>query len=81
MQLQNMEKHGGIWSQLASDICKLLREMMVSPWVTSHRCDEKRGEECVFCESRVIWHQMALNLVSFIAPQELQLQPDVSVRQ
>ncbi|KAF4533554.1 hypothetical protein B566_EDAN001039 [Ephemera danica] len=54
MQLQNMEKHCGIWSVLAADICKLLREMMVSPWVTSHRCDEKRGEECVFCESRIL---------------------------
>lgn len=72
MQLQSMEKHAGIWSALAADICKLLRKMIVSPWVTSHQCDEKRGEECI------IRHQIALSLVSFIAPQTPQQQPDVS---
>lgn len=78
MQLQNMEKHAGIWTCLASDVCKLLRNMIVSPWVKSHHCEDKRSEECVLCESRVIWHQMALKLVSFITPQQLHQQPDVS---
>ncbi|XP_059468536.1 protein unc-79 homolog isoform X3 [Neocloeon triangulifer] len=79
MQLQSMERHSGIWGALATDICRLLRNMIISPWVTSHRCDEKRGEECLFCESRVIWHQMALNLVTYIAPDLPQQQPESEI--
>ncbi|XP_065352317.1 protein unc-79 homolog isoform X2 [Cloeon dipterum] len=79
MQLQCMERHSGIWGALATEICKLLRNMIISPWVTSHKCDGKQSEECMFCESRVIWHQMALHLVTYIAPDLPLQQPDSEI--
>lgn len=76
MELQEVEKHNGVHTSLAEDVSQLLKLMVSSSWVGSHSCASKN--DCVFCESSVMWHQLALQLVEFLSPDHPVNPPDVS---
>jgi hypothetical protein len=68
MELQNIDKHTGINSWICKDACHLLKSADIVQWSTQHLCNNIT--ECGFCESAVIWHQLCLQLVTFIAPKK-----------
>ncbi|XP_021924860.1 protein unc-79 homolog isoform X4 [Zootermopsis nevadensis] len=74
MELQEVEKHNGVHTSLAEDVSQLLKLMVSSSWVGSHSCASKN--DCVFCESSVMWHQLALQLVEFLSPDHPVNPPD-----
>lgn len=76
MELQEVEKHNGVHTALAEDVSQLLKLMVSASWVGSHSCASKN--DCVFCESSVMWHQLALELVEFLSPDHPVTPPDVS---
>lgn len=71
-----MEKHSGVHTSLSEDVSQLLKLMASASWVGSHSCASKN--DCVFCESSVMWHQLALQLIEFLAPDHPVNPPDVS---
>jgi len=71
-----VEKHNGVQTSLSEDVSQLLKLMVSASWVGSHSCASKN--DCVFCESSVIWHQLALQLIEFLAPEHPVSPPDVS---
>jgi hypothetical protein len=76
MELQGVEKHNGVHTSLSEDVSQLLQVMVSASWVGSHSCASKN--DCVFCESNVMWHQLALQLIEFLAPDHPVNPPDVS---
>lgn len=75
MELQNTDKHSGITTSLAQDVWQLLRSMLTAQWSAPHHCERR---ECSHCEARVMWHQLALELVTIINPEMTAHPPDVS---
>jgi len=71
-----VEKHNGVHTSLSEDVSQLLKLMSSASWVGSHSCASKN--DCVFCESSVMWHQLALQLIEFLAPDHPVNPPDVS---
>lgn len=76
MELQSTEKHSGLSTSLAQDVWHLLRSMLSAVWTTAHQKCERR--ECGHCEARVMWYQLALELVALINPENTAHPPDVS---
>ena len=76
MELQEVEPHTGITTTTAQDACRLLKTMVGASWNGTHSCSDR--SECMFCESCVMWYQLALQLVKFLAPQNPAHPPDVS---
>lgn len=76
MELQDIDKHTGINSWVCRDACGLMKSMVAATWSGSHKCSA--DSECTYCESRVIWHQLCLQLVSYMAPENPVYPPDVS---
>lgn len=76
MELQNISKHTGVSSWVCKDVCNLLKSTDIAHWTQNHACCEEA--ECSFCESTVIWHQLCLQLLTYIAPKYLAHPPDVS---
>ncbi|XP_068085270.1 protein unc-79 homolog [Anabrus simplex] len=78
LELQEVEKHSGVHTTLAQDVCKLLKGMVSVSWTDGHACSSNK-DECLFCESCVMWYQLALELVEFLAPESPAHPPDVSI--
>lgn len=78
MELQNTEKHSGLATSLAQDVWHLLRSMLSAQWTSAHHCERR---ECSHCEARVMWYQLALELVTLINPENTAHPPDVSTFQ
>ena len=76
MELQKIEKHTGVSSWVCKDVCHLLKSTNIAYWKTQHICTNI--SECSFCESMVIWHQLCLQILIYIAPEKLANPPDVS---
>lgn len=76
MELQNISKHTGVGSWVCKDVCNLLKSTDIASWILNHMCFG--GIECLFCESTVIWHQLCLQLLTYIVPKQLAYPPDVS---
>lgn len=88
MELQGVEWHAGVSTPLAQDVWALLRTMLTTQWAAPPlepstlrtrmcgRCCARR--ECSQCEARVIWYQLALELVQAMNPEHSAHPPDVS---
>ncbi|CAL7949507.1 unnamed protein product [Xylocopa violacea] len=74
MELQSVDKHTGINSWVCRDACRLMKSIVASNWNNCHVCNT--DTECTYCESRVIWHQLCLQLVSYMAPENPAYPPD-----
>lgn len=77
MELQEMEPHMGITTSSAQDACRLLKAMVAASWNGTHTCSDR--SECMYCESCVMWYQLALQLVKFLSPENPAHPPDVSI--
>lgn len=84
IELQDIEQHMGIHvnSKVCENICRLLKCMVTAArvGVGSHVCamKVKQVSECAYCEASVMWHQLSVKLVQFIAPENPVRPPDVS---
>ncbi|XP_023248204.1 uncharacterized protein LOC106640240 [Copidosoma floridanum] len=74
MELQNIEKNIGTDSWICQEACQLLKSTNVVSLSSNHSCDNI--PDCFFCESVIVWHQLSLQLLSFITPRELVNPPD-----
>ncbi|XP_043278465.1 protein unc-79 homolog isoform X2 [Venturia canescens] len=75
MELQDIDKHTGINTWVCRDACHLMKSIVSANWNDCHVC--KADSECTYCESRVIWHQLCLQLIIYMAPQNPAYPPDV----
>ncbi|XP_011871476.1 PREDICTED: protein unc-79 homolog [Vollenhovia emeryi] len=75
MELQNVDKHTGLNTKVCRDACHLMKSIVTSNWNSSHVCDTS-DIECSYCESRVIWHQLCLQLITYMAPENPAYPPD-----
>lgn len=74
MELQDVDKHTGIGSNLCRDVCRLLKCMVTASWIGhGHPCGKV---ECTHCEYSVMWHQLALRLVKHMSPMHVAHPPD-----
>lgn len=83
MELQNIEQHMGIHTQVCENVCRLLKCMVTAARVGrvgSHVCamKVKQVSECAYCEASVMWHQLSTKLVQFYAPENPVRPPDVN---
>ncbi|KOX78817.1 Protein unc-79 like protein, partial [Melipona quadrifasciata] len=76
MELQNIDKHTGINTWVCRDACRLMKSIVASNWNNRHVCST--DTECTYCESSVIWHQLCLQLVTYMAPENPAYPPDVT---
>lgn len=76
MELQSVDKHTGINTWVCQDACHLMKSIVASNWNSCHTCIS--DTECTYCESRVIWHQLCLQLITYIVPENPAYPPDVS---
>ncbi|KAG7202977.1 hypothetical protein KM043_010111 [Ampulex compressa] len=77
MELQDVDKHTGISTWVCRDACHLMKSIVASNWNNCHVCSA--DTECTYCESRVIWHQLCLQLVTYMAPENPAYPPDTIV--
>ncbi|KAJ9597430.1 hypothetical protein L9F63_011724, partial [Diploptera punctata] len=77
MELQEIEMHCGVHTSLSEDVCKLLKCMVSASWVGAHTCASKN--DCAFCESSVMWHQLALETIEYLSPENPVNPPDSQV--
>ncbi|XP_046744184.1 protein unc-79 homolog isoform X3 [Diprion similis] len=77
MELQDIDKHTGINTWVCRDACGLMKSMVAATWSGSHSC--LTDNECTYCESRVIWHQLCLQLVTYMAPENPAHPPDAVI--
>lgn len=77
MELQDIDTHTGINSNLCKDVCRLLKCMVTAPWISNHTCGFKF--ECSYCEFSVMWHQLSYQLVVYLSPRNPAHPPDVSI--
>lgn len=84
MELQDVEQHMGIHTQVCQSVCRLLKCMVTAArvGVGSHVCavKVKQVSECAYCEASIMWHQLSTKLVQFMAPENPIRPPDVSVQ-
>lgn len=102
MELQEVEQHTGIQTNVCENVSRLLKCMVTAARVgiSDHNCSMKVGlkfpgskglllisncalpqvEECGYCEASVMWHQLSIKLVQFMAPSKPMRPPDVSYR-
>lgn len=76
MELQGVEWHAGITTNQAQEVWSLLRAMITAQGGSPHSCSKT---DCSHCESRVMWYQLALELVKAMNPEYSAHPPDVSV--
>ncbi|KAG8319394.1 Protein unc-79 [Homalodisca vitripennis] len=76
MEKQGVERHTGIHTVVAQDACRLLQWMMQASWLATHVCQGSAKTECVHCELTIVWHQLALELVLYIAQENPAHPPD-----
>nr|CAH7740129.1 unnamed protein product [Callosobruchus chinensis] len=74
MELQQIDKHTGLGSSLCKDVCCLLKCMITTAYIGNHACTSK--SECPSCESSIMWHQLALQLIKFLLPVHPAHPPD-----
>ncbi|XP_049954031.1 protein unc-79 homolog [Schistocerca serialis cubense] len=79
LELQKIERHTGVTGVLSQDVCQLLKAMVAVSWRTGHTCRIDDNDQCVFCESCVMWYQLALELVKLFAPQQPAHLPDFPI--
>lgn len=77
MELQKVDRHTGINTWVCRDACHLMKCIVSSTWNSCHVCDVSDAE-CSYCESRVIWHQLCLQLITYMVPENPAYPPDVS---
>lgn len=78
MELQDIDKHTGLNSQLCKDVCWLLKCMLSSKLIGNHNCASK--SECGYCESSIMWHQLSLQLIKYLSPIYPAHPPDVNLQ-
>lgn len=78
MERHEVERFTGIHTVVAQDVCRLLQSMLSTPWLAPHSCKVASKNECPHCELGIVWHQLSLQLVEYIAPENLAHPPDVS---
>lgn len=76
MELQDVDKHAGIYSWVCREACYLMKLVMATSWSHDHVCYV--NAECTYCESKIVWHQLCLQLLTYMAPSNLAHPPDVS---
>ncbi|XP_066589783.1 protein unc-79 homolog [Prorops nasuta] len=74
MELQDIDKHTGINTWVCKDACHLMKSIVAFNWNNCHVC--KTEIECTYCESKVIWHQLCLQLVTYMCPENPAYPPD-----
>ncbi|XP_024081973.1 protein unc-79 homolog isoform X2 [Cimex lectularius] len=76
LERHEIEKHTGIHTVIAQDVCRLLQVMMLTSWLAPHTCEDQTKNDCNQCELSVAWHQLALQLIEYIAQENLAHPPD-----
>lgn len=83
MELQDIEQHTGIHTQVCENVSRLLKCMVTAArvGVGSHVCamKVKQVSECAYCEASVMWHQLSTKLVQFMSPENPVRPPDVNI--
>ncbi|KAK0097709.1 hypothetical protein PV326_014335 [Microctonus aethiopoides] len=77
MELQDIDRHMGLNTWVCRDACHLMKSIVAANWNDCHIC--KEDQECTYCESRVIWHQLCLHLIIYLCPENPAYPPDVFV--
>lgn len=75
MELQDIDRHMGLNTWVCRDACHLMKSIVAANWNDCHIC--KEDQECTYCESRVIWHQLCLHLIIYLCPENPAYPPDV----
>lgn len=76
IELQDIDKNAGIYSSTCRESCYLMKLIMETSWSNNHTC--LTTSECTFCESKIVWYQLCLQLLTYLAPSNLAHPPDVS---
>ncbi|XP_073986418.1 UNC-79 domain-containing protein isoform X3 [Rhodnius prolixus] len=76
LERHEIERHTGIHTVIAQDVCRLLQSMMCASWLTPHNCEGQMKNDCTQCELVVVWHQLAHQLIEYIAQENLAHPPD-----
>ncbi|XP_074099660.1 UNC-79 domain-containing protein isoform X1 [Cotesia typhae] len=77
MELQDIDKHTGLNTWVCRDACQLMKCIVAANWNDCHVC--KTDQECTYCESRIIWHQLCFKLIIYLCPENPANPPDVYV--
>ncbi|XP_066903218.1 protein unc-79 homolog isoform X4 [Halyomorpha halys] len=76
LERHEIEKHTGIHTVIAQDVCRLLQSMMCASWLIPHSCEGQTKNDCIQCELVIVWHQLAHQLIEYIAQENLAHPPD-----
>ncbi|XP_039288508.1 protein unc-79 homolog isoform X2 [Nilaparvata lugens] len=88
MERHEVERYTGMHTVVAQDVSRLLQSMLCLPWLSSasgthaHSHSQSHApplHSCPRCDLSIIWHQLALHLVEYIAPENLAHPPDPPV--
>ncbi|XP_058797132.1 protein unc-79 homolog, partial [Phymastichus coffea] len=77
MELQNIDRHCGVSSWICKEVCSLLKSIEVGYWNRRHYCG--KTNECSFCEATIIWHQLSLQIITYLMPEKLANPPDDAI--
>ncbi|XP_055384456.1 protein unc-79 homolog isoform X2 [Condylostylus longicornis] len=82
MELQDVEQHTGIHTNVCENVCRLIKCMVTAARVglSSHVCALKVAE-CAYCEASIMWHQLSSKLVQFMAPKIPVRPPDPPIEE
>ncbi|KAF6204812.1 hypothetical protein GE061_018974 [Apolygus lucorum] len=76
LERHEIERHTGIHTVIAQDACRLLQAMMQASWLSPHTCEGQQKVECSQCELSVVWHQLAHQLIEYVAQENPAHPPD-----
>ncbi|KAG4066741.1 hypothetical protein HA402_012808 [Bradysia odoriphaga] len=82
LELQDIEQHMGINTNVCENVCRLLKCMVTAARVGlgSHVCALKVSE-CAYCEASIMWHQLSTKLVQYMAPENPIRPPDAPIEE
>ncbi|XP_006811597.2 LOW QUALITY PROTEIN: protein unc-79 homolog [Saccoglossus kowalevskii] len=69
-ELQDLPFHQGLEDSLSKDMVSLITQMLSVGWNENHKCSEDEHLECTLCELTALWFQLALDLITYIAPRD-----------
>lgn len=78
IELQDIDKNAGIYSSTCRESCDLMKLILETNLSADHTC--LISSECTYCESKIVWYQLCLQLLTYLAPSTLAHPPDVSTR-
>ncbi|KAM7364575.1 UNC-79 domain-containing protein isoform 2-T2 [Cochliomyia hominivorax] len=78
IELQQIKEHLGIHTSVCENVTRLMKCMVTAARVglSGHVCTQR---ECAYCEASVMWHQLSIQIVQFMAPKHPTKPPDVPI--